>query len=318
MSAPLDPQNCKVALLSGGTSGEREVSLASGKGAQQALTAAGFSVTMLDPAEKEDLKTLIDGEFDVAFICLHGKWGEDGTIQGFLEVAGVPYTGSNVWGSALSMDKAKAKLFYEMDAIKTPQALVLDSAKEYSVDSIKEKVGFPCVVKPGSEGSALGVFIVEEETALKKALEAAFELDREVLVERYIQGKELTVAVLGNEEPEALPIIEIVPRNEFYDFDAKYAPGGSQHLCPAPLNEDITATVQKIAVAAHKALGCRGMSRSDFILDSAGEVWILETNTIPGMTETSLLPDAARAAGMEFSELCSKLIDLALESPSQN
>lgn len=313
MSVSIEPQNCKVALLAGGTSGEREVSLASGKGAQQALETAGFQVTMLDPASKEDLKEIIDGDFDVAFICLHGKWGEDGTMQGFLEIAGLPYVGSNVWASAVAMDKAKAKVFYDLAGIKTPQSLVLTENDTRSLTDIVAAIGLPCVVKPATEGSALGVFIVEAEDALADAIRSALAIDRAVLVERYVKGTELTVAVLGNKDPEALPIIEIVPRNEFYDFDAKYAPGGSEHLCPAPLKASVTEKIQQMAVQAHKVLGCEGMSRSDFILDEEGEAWILETNTIPGMTETSLLPDAGRAAQMEFSELCTKLVEFALE-----
>lgn len=313
MSVSIDPQSCKVALLAGGVSGEREISLASGKGAQQALEAAGFKVTLLDPASKEDLKDIIDGDFDVAFICLHGKWGEDGTMQGFLEIAGLPYVGSNVWASAVAIDKPKAKVFYNLAGIKTPQSVVLSKSDSKPFSEIVKELGLPCVVKPATEGSALGVCIVTKEEDLAAAVQAALAIDRAALVEQYIEGTELTVAVLGNKNPEALPIIEIVPRNDFYDFDAKYAPGGSQHLCPAPLDEPMTAKIQDMAIQAHKVLECKGMSRSDFILDDKGEVWILETNTIPGMTETSLLPDAGRAANMNFSELCTKLVEYALE-----
>lgn len=313
MSVSIDPQSCKVALLAGGVSGEREISLASGKGAQQALEAAGFKVTLLDPASKEDLKEIIDGDFDVAFICLHGKWGEDGTMQGFLEIAGLPYVGSNVWASAVAIDKPKAKVFYNLAGIKTPQSVVLSKSDSKPFSEIVKELGLPCVVKPATEGSALGVCIVTKEEDLAAAVQAALAIDRAALVEQYIEGTELTVAVLGNKNPEALPIIEIVPRNDFYDFDAKYAPGGSQHLCPAPLDEPMTAKIQDMAIQAHKVLECKGMSRSDFILDDKGEVWILETNTIPGMTETSLLPDAGRAANMNFSELCTKLVEYALE-----
>ena len=157
------------------------------------------------------------------------------------------------------------------------------------------------------------MYIVKGADEVKDAIEKAFELDSEVLVETFVKGTELTIAVLGNEQLEALPVIQIVPRNEFYDFESKYAPGGSQHLCPAPLDAEATEKVQAMAKAAHRALGCSGISRSDFIMDENGEFWILETNTLPGMTETSLLPDAARAAGIEFPELCTRLIELALE-----
>lgn len=309
----VDPHHCNVALLVGGISGEREVSLASGEGAKEALLEAGFSVTVLDPAEKEDLKALIDGNFDVAFICLHGKYGEDGTLQGMLEMIGLPYIGSGVWSSALAMDKVKSKVFYEQAGIPTPPSITLSSSSQLGSAAIVEKLGNHCVVKPATEGSALGVFIVEGEDEVSRAIEEVSKLDNEILIERYVKGKELTVAVIGNDNPRALPIIEIVPVNEFYDYEAKYKPGASQHLCPAPLSSEITETVQAMAVNAHRALGCSGVSRSDFILDEAGACWILETNTIPGMTGTSLLPDAARAAGISFAELCTMLIGYALE-----
>lgn len=313
MFESLVPQECRVALLAGGTSGEREISLASGEGARTALEEAGFPVTVLDPAKKEDLKKLIDGPFDVAFLCLHGRYGEDGTLQGLLEVIQLPYTGSGVWASALAMNKAKAKLFYSSHDIPTPSSVTLHDASECRESEIIDALGKRCVVKPVSEGSALGVSIVEGSDALKKAVEQVFLHDDEILVEQCISGKELTVAVLGNDDPYALPVIEIVPQGEFYDFESKYAVGGAQHLCPAPLSDEATEKVKELAVRAHEALGCEGVSRSDFILDDEGNCWILETNTIPGMTETSLLPDAARVAGMSFSELCTVLIGYALK-----
>lgn len=312
MSEIFDPRHYKVALLAGGKSGEREISLASGEGAREALETAGFQVTILDPANKDDLKCLIDDRFDVAFLCLHGKYGEDGTVQGFLEVIGLPYTCSNVWSSALAMDKAKAKVFYERDGIPTPSSITLESGNPVDVDSIIKKIGSHCVVKPGTEGSALGVFIVNSAGEMHEAIDKALALDDEVIVERFVEGTELTVAVLGGENIEALPIIEIVPSNEFYDYESKYAPGGSKHICPAPLDEKTTAMIQDYAVRAHQSLSCRGVSRSDFILEDTGDCWILETNTIPGMTGTSLLPDAARAAGISFPELCTRLVRIAL------
>lgn len=313
MAAHLDPQQCHVALLVGGKSGEREVSLASGEGARQALVDAGFQITTLDPSSKKDLKTLIDGDFNVAFLCLHGKYGEDGTLQGMLELIGLPYIGSGVWSSALAMDKVKSKIFYQAAGMATPPSIILSANDEVHPAEIVDHLGEHCVVKPATEGSALGVFIVEGADAIQTAIEQAHTLDHEILVEKYIDGKELTVAVIGNDNPQALPIIEIVPMNDFYDYEAKYKPGASQHLCPAPLSEQLTREIQDMAVQAHKVLGCAGVSRSDFILDTSGQHWILETNTIPGMTSTSLLPDAARAAGISFSQLCTMLIEFALE-----
>ena len=308
-----NPGECKVALLAGGTSGEREISIASGEGAKKALEEAGFIVTWIDPASKTDLTRLIEEPFDVAFLCLHGKMGEDGTVQGMLELLGIPYTCSDVISSAIAMDKSKSEVFYERGGVPTPPSVTLKREDAFEVDGLKKVIGIPCVVKPATEGSALGVEIVENEERLLDAINAAFEIDSCVLVEQFVAGTEVTVAVLGNDHPRALPIIKIVPRGEFYDFDSKYAPGGSQHICPAPLDDDLTALIQDYACRAHCALGCRGVSRSDFIIDADGQPWILETNTIPGMTATSLLPDAARAAGMSFPELCTALIEYAVE-----
>lgn len=313
MSSSNKPQDCRVALLAGGTSRERDVSLASEKGARKALEEAGYSVTTFDPAKKNDLKSIIDGDFDVAFLCLHGKNGEDGTIQGMLELIGVPYVGSDVWASALAMDKAKSKIYYQAAGIKTPTALLLHGLEEKTIEEIISVVGEKSVIKPTKEGSSFGSFMIKSREELAEALSQVFENYSEVLVETYLKGNEYTVAVLGNEKPYALPVIEIVPRNEFYDFESKYAPGGSEHLCPAPLDEEKTAQLKDLAIKAHLALGCSGVSRSDFIMDANGDFWILETNTIPGMTETSLLPDAAKAAGIEFPELCTKLIEYAFD-----
>lgn len=310
----LNPEEIKVALLCGGTSGEREISLASGKGAGEALRQAGFPVTFFDPANKQDMKGLIDGDFDVAFLCLHGKGGEDGPVQGMLEVLGIPYTGPGVWCSSTAMDKAKSKIFYERAGIDTPASLTLYGKDDYTPQQIVEKLGEHVVIKPATEGSALGVAIVNGVDEVDAALDQAFALDREVLAETYVSGTELTVAVIGNDDLQVLPVIEIVPqKNSFYDFESKYAAGGSQHICPARLDEETTARVQAAAVAAYKALECKGVSRTDIILDEDGVCWVLETNTLPGMTETSLLPDAGRAAGIEFPELCTKLIEFALE-----
>ena len=317
MIPAVNPSEMHVALLAGGASGEREISLASGEGARVALEEAGFTVTVLDPAVKEDLKKLVEGSFDVAFICLHGRYGEDGTIQGMLEILGIPYIGSGVWSSSLAIDKARAKVFYRHFGINTPRNVTLRRGDPYEVERIIEKTGLPCVVKPANEGSALGVHIIEAIDGVAAAIESVFTIDDELLVETYIKGTELTVSVLGNDDPIALPVIEIVPKNEFYDFESKYAPGGSEHICPARLNAEDTQKAQSLAIAAHKALGCQGVSRTDIIMDESGVCWVLETNTVPGMTSTSLLPDSARAAGYSFPELCTRLIELALESCEQ-
>ena len=312
MSCSFDPKEIRVALLAGGKSGERSISLASGEGAKQALLEAGFQVTVFDTANKDDLVALVQGEFDVAFLALHGKFGEDGTIQGFLETIGLPYIGPGIWSSATAIDKPKAKRCYDRAGIPTPRSMMLD-AEHIDVPAIVEEVGSHCVVKAATEGSALGVYLCEGEQEIADAIEKVFTVDSHAFVESFVSGEEFTVAVLGNDDPFALPVIKIVPSHEFYDFESKYAQGGSQHICPAPLSEEDTKRAMDLAVAAHKTLECRGVSRSDLIQDAHGDFWVLETNTIPGMTATSLLPDAARAAGISFSELCVKLISYALE-----
>ena len=314
MAVVLDPAQCKIALLAGGKSGERQVSINSGKGAKQALEEAGFTVTMLDPAKRQDMIRLAAEDFDVAFLCLHGIGGEDGTIQGMLEVLGIPYTGSGVAASAIAINKSKAKLVYTAAGIPTPQSVTLTKGQTYDVDEIANKVTDHCVVKACSEGSTIGIYMVEKRCDLAEAIENAFQYDTQVLIEQFVAGDEFTVAVIGNEEIEPLPVINIVPViSGFYDFEAKYAPGGSKHLCPAPIPEDLSDKLQELAAAAHKALGCAGVSRTDFIVDAEGNPWVLETNTIPGMTATSLLPDAAAAQGYTFAELCTKLVKFALE-----
>lgn len=309
-----DPARTKVALLMGGTSGEREISLITGREIQAALEAQSYQFEVLDTADPSYLASLSSTQFDVAVIALHGRGGEDGCIQGVLELLNIPYTGSGVLASALAMDKARAKLFYEAAGLHTPQSVRVTYAEKPKLSELISEVGLPCVVKPSSEGSALGVTIVRTDTQLQDAIDEAFQHDKAILVERFITGTEITVGVLGNSDLRALPIIEIVPHAEFYDFEAKYSAGGSDHIIPARLSDELACTVEQAALTAHQALGCRGFSRTDMIVDEQGVCWVLETNTIPGMTPTSLFPDAARHAGIGFEELTSHLIDLALES----
>lgn len=312
----LDPANCRVALLAGGVSGEREISLASGEGAREALEQAGFPVTMLDPADRDSLKALIDGSFDVAFLCTHGRGGEDGALQGFLETIQLPYTGSPVRASAVAMHKGETKHVYRRSGIPTPDSMTLDQGGDWSVDDVIDQVGEHCVVKAITEGSTLGLFIVDGREPLEQALVDVFDYDSQALVERFVSGAEYTAPVIGTgANARALPIIEIIPKNDHYDFESKYAPGGSQHICPARLDDAQTARIQELAIRAHNALGCAGVSRTDFLIDADGQPWALETNTLPGMTRTSLLPDAARAAGIPFPELCSILVADALGQP---
>lgn len=303
----------KVALIMGGISGERDVSLMSGRECEHALLEAGYSVESFDSADADFLFKLRAYQPDIAFLALHGKFGEDGVIQGALELLGIPYTGSGVLASALAMDKSRAKTFYSAAGLPTPHSVTLQKGEPYSLKELVGIVGEKSVVKPSTEGSALGVSIVHLPDELEAAITSAFEVDNTILVERFVEGVEITVGVLGNDNPQVLPIIEIVPHAEFYDFEAKYETGGADHIIPARISEAAYQSAQRIAIAAHNALGCRGMSRSDMIVDQFDTVWVLETNTIPGMTKTSLLPDSAQKAGISFPQLCAKLIELAQE-----
>ncbi len=315
-----NPQSCHIAVLAGGKSGEREVSLASGEGVSDALREIGFQVEVIDPAYPNELKRLIDGSFDVVFPCLHGKNGEDGAIQGFLELLDVPYVGSGIWSSATAVNKVKAKKHYLKANIPTAPFCSF-YRREYErsdLDTIIDICGEHCVVKATTEGSSLGISIVQGRSELEVAVSKAFETYHEIMVESYISGVEYTVVVLGNNETRALPVIQIIPTYDYYSYQSKYTPGGSKHICPAPIDDTLYDTLQQYAKLAHSTLECSGMSRSDFIVGQDNTCWILETNTIPGMTKTSLLPDAAQAVGMSFGEVCTELVRLAFDRAHQN
>lgn len=314
-------QGRRIAVLMGGVSAEREVSLRTGEQVMAALREAGAAAEALDTADLGFIGALRAGDFDVAFICLHGRFGEDGTVQGLLEIIGVPYVGSGVLASALAMDKHMSRVVLDgalagSTPIRMPGCEVLHRSQGLDVATparISARLGDKVVVKPASEGSAIGVTIVHEPPELAEAIRVAFELDDTVLVEQFIGGVETTTGVLGTREPLALPTIEIVPQHEFYDYESKYLPGMSRHIIPARVSEQALRRCDELALAAHRILGCRGMSRTDMIVAPDGEVYLLEVNTIPGMTPTSLLPDAARSAGIGFPSLCALLVSYALE-----
>ena len=287
-----------IGVLMGGASSEREISLQTGRAVSGALKEAGFKVRDIDVGDRiaEDLRR---GKIDIAFIALHGPLGEDGTIQGLLEVIRIPYTGSGVLSSALAMDKIKSKEIFVQYNIPTPSWQVRERGDSSPVR------GFPAVVKPSRQGSAVGITIVDSARNIPSALRLAWRFDRRIIIEKFISGMELTVGILNN---KPLPVIQIIPRNRFYDFESKYAAGGSRHVIPAPLPLKIQKQAQELALAAHRALGCSGATRVDLILDRANKLFVLEVNTIPGMTATSLLPDAARAAGLDFTELVGKIL----------
>lgn len=307
----------KVLVLMGGMSEEREVSLKSGQGVYEALLEKGYQAVTLDLA-RGNLGEISEIAPDVVFIALHGRYGEDGTVQGLLDIMGIPYTGSGVATSAICMDKIITKKLLIYEGYPTADFTVLNrgSFKDNpdAFNDLLTQYGLPVVVKAATQGSSIGTYIVTEQAALPDAIKQAFDLCPQVLVERFIEGDLLTVAVLGNENPRVLPVIEIVSKNDFYDYESKYTPGMCEHIIPARISAEVNEKVEKIATGCYQALGCRGTARIDFIVDREGTPFILEVNTIPGMTGMSLVPDAARAVGINYADLVDTLVKLALEA----
>ena len=334
----------------GGTSSERDVSLASGLRIAEALRSRGHEVRAVDtakgalteaderrmlservvkqlpptPAElaRMNAESLADtaarlpkhGDCDVAFLALHGGRGEDGTIQALLDLAGVPYTGSGHLASALAMDKDLSKHLFRAYGVGTANWLMAtDPAAPPSAESVERALGLPVIVKPSKQGSTVGLSIVKERDALAPAIAEAFEHDDEVMIEQFIAGRELTVGILGG---EAMPVGEIIPKHEIYDYECKYTAGMAEEIFPAALTPEQTADVQAQARRAFAALKLGGCARIDFRMSSAGEFFCLEANTLPGMTATSLIPQAAAAAGIPFPELCERIARLAVDTPA--
>ena len=299
-----------IGVLYGGPSAEREVSIESGENVAKALESAGHDThrVLLDETfSARDAQAL---GIDVAFLALHGEFGEDGRIQGILEESDIPYTGSGIDASSTAFDKMLAKRAFERHNVLTPAWMCIDVS-----DLERNSVGNmnlvpPVVIKPATGGSSLGVTIVHHECQVTPAIMKASEYGDSILIERFVKGRELTVGVVGG---EALPICELKIAGEFYDYNAKYRDEKTRIICPAELDADIAKRVQVLGLAAHRALGCRDMSRTDIILDERGTAWVLEVNTLPGMTSHSLLPRGAAAAGLNFVELCETLLRLALE-----
>lgn len=303
----------KVAVLYGGVSAEREVSISSGKGIMEALRKRGYDVIGID-FNPENLEEIVKLDVDIAYIGLHGRYGEDGKVQALLDMLNIPYVGSGVAASALAMDKARAKVFFAREGARVAKEIVVYKHR-YDEQSFSVDLPFPLVVKPNQEGSTIGVTFAENEDELREGIKKAFEHDETVLIEEYIEGTEVTVAVMGKQgEEKALPVVEIVPKNKYYDYESKYSVGGSEHIVPARITEEQTAYVQKYAVLAHQSLGCNIYSRADFIVPHDGsDPVILEVNTLPGMTPTSLFPDAAREIGLSYEEMIETLIKLSIE-----
>ncbi len=323
----------KVAVLMGGRSSEREVSLRTGRGIAQSLRSLGHEVVAVDAANGRVLpsgdeergalpaaalelsgevalarsETL--GEAEVVLVALHGSSGENGTLQALLDLAGKPYTGSGMLASALAMNKAMAKRIFEHAGIPTPRWQLLRAGAPPNTVTVADLGGYPLVVKPNEEGSSVGLTVVRNAAELPAALRGAADFGPEVLVEQYIEGREITVALLGD---EPLPVVEIRPRGGLYDYDSKYTAGQSEYFCPADLPEPLAERIRELGREAAQVLGCSGVSRVDFRLDAQGVAYCLEVNTVPGMTPTSLVPMAAQAAGLSYDQVVQRMLDLAL------
>jgi D-alanine-D-alanine ligase len=327
----------KVALLVGGTSPERQVSKMSGKGILQALRNLQYPTILIDPAyglnqpkKEEDFfsekdyseisnrhcidainSKLLDG-VDVVFSAMHGKWAEDGTIQSLLELRGLKYTGSKVLTSALAMDKEMSKVIFRQAGVQTADWFTVKERSFKLVlitDEIKQKIGFPCIIKANDQGSTVGLKIVQDESEVEEGIVIAQQYSSKALIEKYIPGRELTVAILSN---EALPVLEIIPKSGFYDYKHKYTSGMSEYIVPANIPDEVARQAQQQTLTAFQALGCEGYSRVDFRMNDKNELFCLEVNTLPGMTATSLVPKAAKAVGISFEELIKKIINQAL------
>jgi D-alanine-D-alanine ligase len=304
-------EKLKIGVIAGGISPEREVSLVTGNGIYQSLLRTGYKTIFIDFDNNnfDMLKSV-----DIAFIALHGKFGEDGTVQGLLELLKIPYTGSGVLSSAAAMDKIFSKRIFIYENIVTSPYIEVAEKNIKNIEALKSKVikniGFPVIIKPNRGGSSIGVTILNDDTGLKKAVETAFIYDDKIIIEKYIKGKLLTVSIIGK-DPVALPIIEIKPKSGFYDYRSKYTPGLTDYIVPAEIDDIISKNISDIALRCYKSLNCEGFSRIDFILGDDGIAYALEVNTIPGMTPTSLVPKAADACGINYDLLVEIILDCA-------
>jgi len=334
----MENKKLRVALLAGGTSPEREVSKSSGSSIYKALLSLGYETKLIDPAYGKNQPTDSEAFFseadfaeistrnyievinsdlfddvDIAFLGLHGKWGEDGTIQSLLEMRGIKYTGSNILASANGMDKEMSKILFRHFNVSTPEWLVIENSKfdlNGIQSSIENKFGYPCVIKPNDQGSTVGLTVCKNKNEVKGAIELALSFSKKALIEEYIDGHELTVAVLEN---KALPVLEIKPKHGLYDYECKYTKGMSEYIVPAQIPENVFMELQKESEEAFKALGCSVYGRLDYRMSNDFKIYCLEVNTLPGMTSTSLVPKMAKAVGISFEELIDKIINLSLK-----
>lgn len=308
MSPVQQEQFGKVAVLMGGLSAEREISLKSGTAVLEALQRRGVNAHGIDVGH-DVLQQLVSGKYDRVFNMLHGRGGEDGAMQGALETIGLPYTGSGVMASAISMDKLRTKQLWKGMDFPTPAFEVLNDNTDF--DAVVKKLGLPLMIKPALEGSSIGMSKVDKSDQMTAAYQAASEFDDCVLAEKWITGAEYTAAILGH---ETLPLIKLETPREFYDYEAKYKEDTTRYLCPCGLAADKEKEIQDLALAAFDALGCSGWGRVDFMCDKTGKPWLIEVNTIPGMTDHSLVPMAARTAGIEFDELVVRILQTSTKN----
>ena len=303
----------KVAVIMGGNSPEHDISVISGNEVVKNLEKAKYEILPITIPRNGNMsnpnKIIQANNIDMVFVAMHGAGGEDGKIQSFLELMNIPYTGYGVLASALAMDKKFSKKMFAQAGLTVPVGVGVD--KNFKVEEIWKKLSPPVFVKPSTAGSSVGVSKVKEKKDLKKAIVKALKYSNEAIVDEFIQGTEVTCAILGNENPVALPVIEIVTKNEFFDFEAKYSEALTEEIVPARINPRLTKKVQATALTAYEALGCRGFGRVDMIIKN-GKIYVLEVNTIPGLTPASLLPKAARASGLSFSQLLDTVISLAV------
>jgi D-alanine-D-alanine ligase len=300
----------KIGVLMGGLSVEREISLVSGERVLDSLLSQGYHAVGID-ADRSVSRRLEEEEIEIACIMLHGRFGEDGTIQGLLELMGIPYTGSGVLASALSMNKIASKIIFRSEGIPTPEFVSLphEGDVEKTIDLARKTLPFPVVVKPVHEGSSVGVVIAKDEVEMRRAIQEDRERYSDVMMERYIGGTSVTVGILGcGSGTRVLPVLELRPKREFYDYEAKYTPGMTEFVCPAELDPNAYGFTQKYAILAHSCLGCHGFSRVDLQVDKNGNPFVLEINTIPGMTKLSDLPAEAEAEGISYNNLVKEIL----------
>ncbi len=313
----MDLKDLRITVIYGGVSSEREVSLRSGKAVYGALTRGGFRNVTLFDLTGESIGELAKLDTDIAYLALHGKGGEDGCVQGMLELLGIPYTGSGVEASACCMDKIRTKELLLYAGLPTPKFIKLTEAeccdRGATAEMLVKKLGLPLVLKSPCEGSSIGVYIAKSVTEAEEFIGEIFKYGDMLLCEEFADGIELTLPILGNENARALPIIEITSENEFYDFESKYTEGMCRHIIPARISEKDAEAIAEIGKRAYGALGCRGLSRIDFIIDKKKGPMIIEINTLPGMTDMSLFPDSARHAGISFEELVAEVVRYAAQ-----